>query len=99
MTLRIDEAERKSAALDHRIARGNTAIRALKWLTQPDLLDVADLHIASKWGSTASGVGNRDALEYINKELAEVIGSIVAKAIREAQRDMDDSLGNQKEQG
>lgn len=98
MTLRIDEAERKSAALDHRIARGNTAIRALKWLTQPDLLAVADLHLASKWGSGVIGVGNKDALDYLNNELREVIADVLTKAIRRAQQDMDETLGNQKDQ-
>jgi hypothetical protein len=98
VTLRIDEAEKSAAWLDHRVVRGTTAIRALKWLTQDDLLKNADIRLASQWGSSVAGVGNRDALDYLNRELEAVIGIIVEKAIRRAQQDMDNALGNQKDQ-
>lgn len=97
MTLRIDEAQASASNLEWRLARGNTAIRALKWLTQDDLLKNAQLQLASQWGSSVAGVGNKDALDYLNKELDAVIGSILAKAIRRAQQDMDNTLGNQKD--
>lgn len=99
MTLLIKEAQASASNLEWRLARGNTAIRALKWLTQDDLLKNAQLHLASQWGSSVAGVGNKDALDYLNKEVEAVIGSILEKAIRKAQQDMDNTLGNQKEQG
>ena len=99
MTLLIKEAQASASNLEWRLARGNTAIRALKWLTQDDLLKNAQLHLASQWGSSVAGVGNKDALDYLNKELEAVIGPILEKAIRRAQQDMDNTLGNQKEQG
>ncbi|AOF95729.1 hypothetical protein [Sphingobium sp. RAC03] len=99
MTLLLKEAEAAGRNLEWRLARGNTAIRALKWLTQDDLLEHAQLRLASQWGSSVAGVGNKDALDYLNHELEAVIGSILEKAIRRAQQDMDSALGNQKEQG
>jgi hypothetical protein len=99
MTMLIKEAQASASNLKWRLARGNTAIRAMKWLTQEDLLKNAQLHLASQWGSAVAGVGNKDALDYLTKELEAVIGSILEKAIRKAQQDMDNTLGNQKEQG
>lgn len=98
MTLIIKEAEAASRDLEWRLARGNTAIRALKWLTQDDLLENAQLRLGSQWGSSVAGAGNKDALDYLNRELEAVIGSILANAIRKAQQDMDDALGQQKDQ-
>ena len=98
MTLLIKEAQASASNLEWRLARGNTAIRALKWLTQDDLLKNAQLRLASQWGSSVAGVGNKDALDYLNGELEAVIGSILEKAVRRAQRDMDSALGSQKEQ-
>lgn len=97
MTLLIKEAEAAARSLEWRLARGNTAVRALKWLTQEDLLKHADLRLASQWGSAVAGVGNKDALDYLNRELEAVIGTILEKAIRHAQRDMDDNFGNRRE--
>lgn len=49
MTLLLKEAEAAGRNLEWRLARGNTAIRALKWLTQDDLLEHAQLRLASQW--------------------------------------------------
>ncbi|MBH1992478.1 MAG: hypothetical protein I8H86_06285 [Sphingomonadaceae bacterium] len=97
MTLRIDEAEAKAIALRHRLWNGESAIKALSWMSQPDLVKHAKLRIVSEWGSAIDG--NKAALEYINLELARVVPDIIAKAMRQAQQDMDNALGHQKEQG
>jgi len=95
MTLLIKEAERNASSIGHRLARGKHAIRALQWLTQPDLIKNAQLRLASQWGSASSGVGNSDALEYLNTETSKFIEVILEKAIRQAQQDMDSCLGSQ----
>ncbi|GLV21954.1 hypothetical protein TomMM35A_18070 [Sphingobium sp. TomMM35A] len=97
MTLRIDEAEKKAAELRHRLWNGESAIKAMEWLSQPELMNFARLRIVSEWGS--SNNGNKDALGYINAELAKVIEKIVENATRQAQRDMDNYLGRQAEHG
>jgi hypothetical protein len=55
MTLLIKDALDCASNLEWRLARGNTAIRALKWLTQDDLLKNAQLHLASQWGVVRRG--------------------------------------------
>lgn len=96
MTLRIDEAEKKATALRHRLSNGEAAIKAMEWLSQPELIKHARMRIISEWGSAHGG--NKHALDYINAELGKVISDILAKAKRQAQQDMDNYLGNQKEQ-
>ncbi|MBA4756252.1 MAG: hypothetical protein H2050_15610 [Sphingobium sp.] len=93
MTLRIDEAAKKALELRHRLANGEAAIKALEWLSHPDILTHAKLKITSSWGSVHDG--NKAALEYINEELARIEPDIIARAKRQAQQDMDGYLGNQ----
>lgn len=96
MTLRIDEAAKKALELRHRLANGEAAIKAMEWLSNPDMLTHAKLLITSSWGSVNDG--NKAALKYINDELARIAPDIIAKAKRQAQQDMDNALGNQKDQ-
>ena len=94
MTFRIDEAEKAATALRHRLANGEAAIKAMGWLTQPELQKHARMRITSEWGSAHDG--NKQALDYINVELARHLPDIIAKAICQAQSDMDNYLGNRK---
>lgn len=96
MTLRIDEAAKKAMELRHRLANGEAAIKAMEWLSHPDILTHAKLQITSNWGSVHDG--NKAALKYINEELARLAPDIITKAKRQAQQDMDSYLGQQKDQ-
>ena len=92
MTLRIDEAEKKAGTLQNRVWAGQQAIKALAWLTQPELIKHAELRIVSVWGS--GNEGNKDALRYLNAELERVMADIVYRAQAKAQQDMDHYLGS-----
>lgn len=97
MTLRIDEATKRAAELRNRLSDGEAAIKALQWLSQPDLQKLACLRVSSDWGSVHDG--NKAALQYINAELTRIAPEIIEKAKRMAQQDMDTCLGYQKGKG
>lgn len=91
MTLRIDEAEKAARAQRFRLHEGEAALDALKWLN--DNASGADLAVNCR---TASALpGHKDAMAYLNFELSQVMGEIIDRAKRKAQRDMDRCFGAQ----
>lgn len=89
MTLRIDEAEKAARTARFKLHEGEAAIAALKWLNEN--ASGADLAVNCL---TASALpGHKDAMAYLNFEISQVMGEIIDRAKRNAQRDMDRCLG------
>ena len=90
MTMQLQDAEAAARAIRHQLWKGESAIKALKWMHD---MPIEKFEIGTSYGSAVDG--HKEAMTYLNAELRMVIKALVDEALNAMQSDVDRSFGGE----